>query len=158
MSRQSKGVKYNDNGEVVDCIFCRIHKREEPATIVYEDESFVVFKTTSPVTLSHLLVTTREHVHNAVHLSGPKDAEMVKQLISVGKIALGEDHSKDAHFCFHMSPFNSIDHLHMHAIAKPETMGFINFLKYNSYLPHCRSAESIIHSCLLGPDRVQQLT
>jgi diadenosine tetraphosphate (Ap4A) HIT family hydrolase len=147
-----KGVTYDDQGKVVDCIFCRISKKIEPATIVFEDDCFVVFKTTSPATFLHLLVSPREHIQNAAMMSGPNDAKLVRRMIEVGKIALGE-FSADAHFCFHIAPFNSIDHLHMHAIAKADTMSFLNYLKYNTYLPNCRSADSIIDSCMRGKDR-----
>lgn len=152
MTHTWKGVGYDEKGKAKDCIFCRISKREEPGTIEFEDDSFVVFRTTSPVTEKHLLVITREHIRNASDLSGPKDAELVRRLVSTGKAALG-DQAPGALFCFHMSPFNSIDHLHLHAIARPETMNFVDSLKYNTWLPNCRTAESVCASCLLGADR-----
>lgn len=112
-----KGVTYDSvNGAVKSCIFCRIASKDEPATIVYEDSQFVVFKTIAPATKKHLLVTPKEHVKNLDSLSGPSDAAMVREMIKIGKIALGED-AVGAHYSFHVPPYNSIDHLHLHAIG-----------------------------------------
>ena len=138
MAHKSKGVQYDDNGNVVDCLFCKIHRREEPGTITYEDNEFVVFKTKDPMTELHLLVTTRTHIKNIDSLQGPKDAELVQRMVDVGQKALGAL-SPGAFYCFHVPPLNSIDHLHLHCIAKPETMTFFGSLKYNTYF--ARTAE-----------------
>lgn len=150
MAHKSKGVKYDDNGNVIDCLFCKIHKREEPGTILYEDNEFVVFKTKDPMTEKHVLVTPRTHIKNIDALQGPKDAEMVQRMVSVGNKALGDLSSGSFH-CFHVPPLNSIDHLHLHCIAKPETMSFFGSLKYNSYF--ARTAECAIRMLNSQADR-----
>ncbi len=154
MSRSFKGVKYDKHGNVENCLFCNIHKGTEPAAIVREDENFVVFKTTSPMTVKHLLVTPRVHVKNAGVLSGRKDADLVREMVKIGELALG-DLSPGAQFCFHMPPFNSIDHLHLHAIARPESMSWLGHLKYSKYLPNCWTADQVIRSCLQSEDKAK---
>ncbi len=155
MNYTSKGVIYDANHKVVDCLFCRIQKGLEPGTIVFEDEQFVVFKTTSQMTLMHLLVTPRCHIKNAGVLSGPKDAALVRRMVEVGKLSLG-DLAPGAFFAFHIPPFNSIDHLHLHAIARPETMSWFGSLKYNSYMPYCATADHMIATCEQTPDRPEE--
>jgi diadenosine tetraphosphate (Ap4A) HIT family hydrolase len=143
-----KGVTYlSSTGEVVDCLFCRINDRKEPGTIVYEDESFVVFKTIKPATSLHLLVTPRVHIQNVHSLKGEEGAEMVRKLKDVAMVALGE-HAPGSQLCFHVPPLNSIDHLHLHAIAKPETMSFWAARKYHLGTFFCQSADAIIASLL----------
>mmetsp|Transcript_11079 Transcript_11079/g.18594 ORF Transcript_11079/g.18594 Transcript_11079/m.18594 type:complete len:156 (+) Transcript_11079:130-597(+) len=66
------------------------------------------------------------------------------ELVEVGKIALGEEHANDALFCFHVPPFNSIDHLHLHAIASPKRMSRMTRMKYSVDSYYCESAESAI--------------
>jgi len=139
-----KGVTYlTSTGEVVDCLFCRIQKREEPATIVHEDDQFVVFKTIKPASHLHLLVTPREHIKNVHSLKGRQGIDLVNKLVEVGKVALGE-HANDAQFCFHVPPLTSIDHIHLHAIADPSTMNFFGRKKYLQGTFYCHSADMVI--------------
>lgn len=112
-----KGVIYDaTSGAVKSCLFCKIATREEPGTIVFEDSKFVVFKTINPASTKHLLVTPKKHIQNLEALKGPADAALVREMIKVGVVALG-DQAEGAHYSFHVPPFNSIDHLHMHAIG-----------------------------------------
>jgi len=145
---KKKGVTYlATTGEVVDCLFCRIMKRQEPGSIVYENDSFVVFKTIKPASHLHLLVCPREHIKNVFSLSGRDGADLVRKLVEIGKIALGE-YANDSQFSFHIPPLNSIDHLHLHAIASPKTMTFLNSRKYHQNTFFCQSADSVIERLL----------
>jgi len=45
-----------------DCLFCKIIRREIPATIVAEDEYCVAFRDIGPQAPTHVLVVPREHV------------------------------------------------------------------------------------------------
>jgi len=44
------------------CLFCRIARREIPATIVYEDDDVVAFRDVDPKAPVHVLVIPREHI------------------------------------------------------------------------------------------------
>ena len=57
-----------------DCLFCRIARKEIPATIVAEDARFVAFRDIEPQAPTHILVIPREHVAS---LDDAKDAAMV---------------------------------------------------------------------------------
>ena len=45
-----------------DCLFCRIARKEIPATLVAEDEYCVAFRDIAPQAPAHVLVVPREHV------------------------------------------------------------------------------------------------
>ena len=45
-----------------DCLFCRIVRKEIPATIVAEDDHCVAFRDIAPKAPTHILVIPREHV------------------------------------------------------------------------------------------------
>lgn len=139
-----KGVTYLvSTGEVLECLFCKIQNREEPGTITYEDESFVVFKTIKPASHMHLLVTPRQHIRNVNSLSGAAGVALVEKLVEIGKVALGQ-YAEGAQFSFHVPPLNSIDHLHLHAIASPETMSMWSARKYHQDTFYCQSPEMVI--------------
>ena len=148
-----KGVTYDvGTGDVISCLFCRIATREEPGTIVYEDENIVAFKNIAPASDDHLLITPRKHIQNLSSLSGPKDAALVREMKRVGKLCLG-DSGDAAVYLFHGPPWNSIDHLHLHAISHPEKMNFINMLKYSPSSFWCKTADAEILRLQSGRDR-----
>jgi diadenosine tetraphosphate (Ap4A) HIT family hydrolase len=45
---------------------------------------------------------------------------------------------------FHMPPFNSVDHLHLHVLAPVPSMGWYGKLKYWENTPWCESWQSIV--------------
>eukprot|EP01039_Chlorochromonas_danica_P008071 gene8072-8901_t len=144
-----KGVTYDSQtGEVITCLFCRIHQREEPGRIAFEDDDTVVFYTIDPASRCHLLVTPRQHVKNVTSLEGLEGISLVEKLVKTGKDTLeqlGED-VNNAKFCFHIPPFNSIDHLHLHAIGDVNHMTWTGMAKYNTNTWFCHSAEDIIET------------
>lgn len=46
----------------MDCLFCKIIKKEIPSNIVYETESLVVFPDIHPAADLHLLIVPKEHI------------------------------------------------------------------------------------------------
>jgi len=134
-SFRSKGVTYGPDGIVTNCLFCDINARKEPGTIVRENEEFVTFRTVRPYTDSHFLVVPRTHLKSVDNLRGEQDAMLVQRMVDAGKDALEALQpglAATASFCFHVPPFNSIDHLHLHAIGNADTMGVTGRLKYST--------------------------
>ena len=60
-----------------DCLFCRIARKEIPATIVAEDDHCLAFRDINPQAPTHILVIPREHVAS---LDAAADAAMVGRL------------------------------------------------------------------------------
>ena len=54
-----------------DCLFCRIIRREIPATIVAEDEYCVAFRDIGPQAPTHVLVVPRQHVSTLDDVTDP---------------------------------------------------------------------------------------
>ena len=52
-----------------DCIFCKISKKEIPATIAYEDEKAVAFHDINPQAPVHIQVIPREHIARVSELN-----------------------------------------------------------------------------------------
>ena len=57
-----------------DCIFCKIVKKEIPASIVYEDDELMAFKDINPIDKVHLLIIPKQHIESlltcdSIHLS-----------------------------------------------------------------------------------------
>lgn len=60
-----------------DCLFCRIVKKEIPATLVAENDHCVAFRDINPQAPVHILVIPREHVAS---LNEAKDAALIGRL------------------------------------------------------------------------------
>ena len=65
-----------------DCLFCRIIRREIPATIVREDADTLAFRDIDPKAPTHVLVIPKAHVAS---LNEATDAAMLGQLLLVAR-------------------------------------------------------------------------
>ncbi|MET3037173.1 HIT family protein [Chryseobacterium sp. NRRL B-14859] len=63
-----------------DCVFCKIIKRELPASIVFENDIVIAFMDIQPVNPGHVLVVPKEHKELITEL----DKELTGELIKVG--------------------------------------------------------------------------
>jgi len=65
----------------------------------------------------------------------------------------------DYRLCFHVPPFNSVNHLHLHVLAPASRMTWFNgSVKYNSKLPWCADVDDVIRAVreLIGKQQQQQ--
>jgi|UniRef100_K3XBI6 hypothetical protein len=158
-STKRKGVKYGRDGAVVCCRFCDIlHKKDEE--FLYEDDMIAVFRPLSPVVESHILVVPRCHIRN-VNMLTQDHVQLLSRMKQVAETVLramppsSHHHHKpessavssdvDYKFAFHTPPFNSIDHVHMHAFRKNEgSFGCFGSIKYRTETWWCRSFDQVV--------------
>ena len=55
-----------------DCLFCKIIRKEIPATVVAENEHCIAFRDINPQAPTHILVIPREHVASLNDVSDPR--------------------------------------------------------------------------------------
>lgn len=108
-----------------DCIFCKIVRKEIPATVIHENDRVLVFLDIKPVNPGHLLVVPK--VHSADYVSTSEEAlrEMAVAAKRMGKAvmeALGAP-------AFNLGVNNGraagqlVDHVHLHVIPRFEGDG-----------------------------------
>jgi diadenosine tetraphosphate (Ap4A) HIT family hydrolase len=61
-----------------DCVFCRIARKEEHASFVYEDTDVVAFLDSRPVSEGHTLVVPRKHYENIFEVPDEEVANLFK--------------------------------------------------------------------------------
>ena len=70
------------------CLFCRIARKEIPATIVFEDDTVVAFRDIDPKAPTHVIVIPRDHVAS---LNDATDASLLGALqLAAATIARSE--------------------------------------------------------------------
>ncbi|CAI5716191.1 unnamed protein product [Hyaloperonospora brassicae] len=162
-----KGVTYGCDGALVSCRFCEILKSgNEP--FLYEDEDVTVFRPLAPVVVSHILVVPRRHIRNVNELTlddvallhhmrevaanvlreMPRPSRLLAPLRKAERTpgtavdSAGDD--DDFKFAFHSPPFNSIDHVHMHAFrTRDGRVGCADSIKYHTETWWCRSFDEV---------------
>lgn len=103
----------------MDCIFCKIIKKELPADIVYENENFVVFRDIKPSAPIHLLLVPKEHITSVNELE-EKHRELVGDLLLLAKkMAQQEEISEGYKLAFNTGRKGGqlVDHLHLHLMG-----------------------------------------
>ena len=64
----------------MNCIFCKIVKKESPATIVYEDDKTMVFENIKPSAPVHLLAIPKKHISSIDEIE-EGDAELIGRIV-----------------------------------------------------------------------------
>jgi histidine triad (HIT) family protein len=65
---------------MTDCLFCKIVRREIPATLVYEDERVAAFNDINPQAPTHVLLVPKRHIESLNELS-TEDDRLVGELV-----------------------------------------------------------------------------
>ena len=104
------------------CVFCKIVKKQIPASIVYEDQTVVSFLDIRPLTMGHALVIPKAHFVNVfdipekllkqVHVVVKKVSLSVKEVTQADGISIIQQNGKAAG--------QDIFHLHVHIVPRFE--------------------------------------
>jgi histidine triad (HIT) family protein len=101
-----------------DCIFCRIVRREVPATIVHEDDHCVAFRDINPQAPVHVVIITRDHVASLDNASS--SAQLGALSIAARDIARSEKIAKSGYRTVvntNSDGGQTVFHLHMHVLG-----------------------------------------
>ncbi|KAF8628557.1 hypothetical protein AX15_003825 [Amanita polypyramis BW_CC] len=103
------------------CAFCSISV-EKGFKILWEDTKYVAFSDRNPASRYHFLVVPRKHIGNVKTLGG-SDVPMLREMRDIGNRLMD---SNDVPMTmrrmgFHISPFSSVKHLHLHVQGLPYT-------------------------------------
>jgi diadenosine tetraphosphate (Ap4A) HIT family hydrolase len=142
-----------------NCVFCKIVEGAAPSEIYYQDDDVLIFKDIKPSAKFHFLSIPKEHIPNVNsltrdHLELRKASKIsqfalfdfefsVNKLITTSKEILVEKGGdvEDIRLGFHLPPFNSISHLHLHVISPASQMSTISRLIFK---PHTWWFTSVI--------------
>jgi len=104
----------------MECLFCKIAKKEIPSEIIYEDEKILAFKDIKPVAPIHILIIPKKHIPSVAH-AGIEDKALLGELILVvQKIAREQGIAKKGYrlsFNVGKDAGQVVEHLHLHLMG-----------------------------------------
>lgn len=103
-----------------DCLFCRIIRREIPASIVYEDDQVLAFNDINPQAPLHALVIPKRHIHSLNALSPQDDAivgELVRRAAAIARDKGYADRGFRTVFNTNAEAGQTVFHIHLHLLA-----------------------------------------
>lgn len=102
----------------MDCVFCKIAKKEIKSDIVYEDKDVLVFKDIKPSAPAHYLIIPKEHIQSIAHLQKNHN-EIIAKVIYAAKGVAEKLGLKGYKLVFNVGREGGqiIDHLHLHLLG-----------------------------------------
>ena len=102
------------------CIFCRIVRKQAPSTVIYEDETVMVFLDIRPLNLGHTLVIPKTHYVDIfdipekelsqIHKVAKQVSFAIKKATAADGISIIQQNGKAAG--------QDIFHLHVHVVPR----------------------------------------
>lgn len=104
----------------MECVFCRIIKKEIPTLVVYEDDQVLAFNDINPLAPVHILIIPKRHIESINDLE-EKDAGIISHMILTAK-KLAEDFDispKGYKLLFRVGEWGGqeVPHIHLHLIG-----------------------------------------
>lgn len=114
-----------------DCIFCKIIKKEMPAEVSLENDSYIVFNPLDQITRGHVLVVSKNHFQNIFDI----DTNTLKKLILISKKIANDIIQREKATgvnILHASGKDaqqSVPHFHLHIVPRYPNDGLDLWLK-----------------------------
>eukprot|EP00977_Amphora_coffeiformis_P002999 scaffold572_cov229-Amphora_coffeaeformis.AAC.4 len=143
------GVDYSTN----ETVFGKILRGEAAATVWDESTDLLIFQDIHPRAKTHGLIIPKRFIESVFDLT-PADIPLLEEMQAMAMATLrarqgGENDDTiargDYNLCFHVPPFNSVDHLHLHVLAPQSGMKWYHrLIKYNTSMRWSVSLDTVL--------------
>ncbi|KAF7329525.1 Oxalate decarboxylase [Mycena kentingensis (nom. inval.)] len=101
------------------CRFCQVTV-DNGFEILWEDSEFIAFEDRDPAAEHHIQVVPKHHIDN-VRVLTKNETGLVQSMATIGDRLLDSLGviPEDRIMGFHIPPFNTVNHLHLHVQAPP---------------------------------------
>lgn len=109
----------------MDCLFCKIGKKEIPSDVMYEDDGAFAILDIHPMAPGHAMVMPKKHSETILELNEDElgrlfsavrnVTELLQKALSPGGFTIGINHGK--------ASGQTIEHLHIHIIPRFQNDG-----------------------------------
>lgn len=103
----------------MDCLFCKIIKKESPSEIIYENERVIVIKDINPKANIHLLIIPKKHIESIKQIK-EEDKDLMGELLLIAQ-KIGEKRGLMGYkliFNVGRQAGQIVEHIHMHLLSR----------------------------------------
>ena len=104
----------------MNCLFCRIVKKEIPSKIVYEDERLLAFEDINPQAPVHILVIPKKHISTSLEIKST-DNELIGYMFQAANKIAKEKNIAERGFRLVMNcnreSGQTVFHIHLHLLG-----------------------------------------
>ncbi|XP_017130091.1 histidine triad nucleotide-binding protein 3 [Drosophila elegans] len=132
--------------QVRDCFFCDFanHRKGPPPVLEVETDEYVIFKDKYPAAQHHYLAIPKEHFDSFQVLNGSHLGLVQRMEAGMMEFLRSKNiDPKQAIIGFHLPPFISVRHLHLHGIYPPSDMNIGNTISFMSSFWFKKSEDAI---------------
>lgn len=104
----------------MDCIFCKIIKKEISASILYEDEKILIFNDLNPEAPIHFLVIPKEHIDSTNEINICSSDVISHIFVKIAELSKNIKELKDGYRIVTNCGKNAgqtVKHLHFHVLG-----------------------------------------
>lgn len=103
-----------------DCLFCKIIAGDIPSQKVYEDDAVFAFRDIQPQAPIHILIVPKEHMPNALSLTGQR-ADVAARVFAAAAVIAKQEGIDETGFRIVTNcgrdAAQSVGHLHFHLLG-----------------------------------------
>lgn len=101
----------------MDCVFCKIVKKEIPSSFLHESDSLIVIKDMKPTADTHLLIIPKRHISTLTDIK-KKNSGLIYEMFKAAKKFIKEMKlEKKYRVSFNGGSWLEVNHLHMHLLG-----------------------------------------
>ena len=152
---------YHDPPPVVDhthnpTVFGKILSGQLPSRDHLETTELLAFHDRWPKAKLHALVIPKCWYKSVYSLTPVDDVNLIQDMTQMGHDILKEQQpqalaNEDYILCFHIPPFYSVAHLHLHVLAPASEMNFLNrYIKFQCGTRWCISCSDVLERLKSG--------
>lgn len=143
------GVDYTTN----QTVFGKILRGQSPAAIWDETADLLLFQDIHPRSTTHGLIIPKRFIESVFDLTAA-DVPLLEDMRDLALATIAARHGTDFddyNLCFHVPPFNSVDHLHLHVLAPQREMRLYHrWVKYNTAMRWSVSLDTVLERLRQG--------
>lgn len=106
----------------MDCIFCKIIKKEVKSEFLYESDNIVAFNDINPEMPVHILIVPKKHLPSIKEMQ-PGDKELIGEMFLSAKELAEKNNLTGYKLAINVGRDGGqiIDHLHLHLLGRPKS-------------------------------------